>query len=219
MSAPAIKICGLTRAVDAQQAAELGAWALGFIFFAGSRRVVSPLAAAQIIAGVRASGLRPLMVGVFVNPSLGEVLAAVETAKLDLVQLHGDESPLFCREVSTQISQVRIIKALRATTLEDLAPLTTYGELEALLLETPVPGTWGGTGVAGDWKLARAAKQHLPTTRLILAGGLNPANIADALRIARPDAVDVSSGLEASPGVKSPQLMKEFFDNVARNTK
>ncbi len=219
MSTKAIKICGLTQATDAQLAADLGAWALGFIFFANSRRAMTPTAAAALIQAVRASGKTPQMVGVFVNPSLTEVVEAAEEAALDLIQLHGDESAHFCQQVSARLPSLKIIKAFRPRKLEDLSVIVDYGALAGVLLETAVADAWGGTGIAGDWNLARAARAQVPQTQIILAGGLHPGNVAEAFAVAQPDAVDVCSGVEASAGIKSHLRMRQFFENAGGATK
>lgn len=197
-----IKICGITNLEDALLAAELGADALGFIFYPKSPRAVSPEAAREIIRR-----LPPfvLTVGVFVDEEPARVQEIAAYAGLDWLQLHGAESPDSCRTVGR-----RVIKGFRVKGEESLALLEPYhGAVQAFLLDTYRPGTPGGTGETFDWELAHRAKEFGP---IILAGGLIPDNVAEAIRTARPAAVDVASGVEAAPGKKDPDKLKTFME-------
>ena len=199
-----IKICGITNLEDALLAAELGADALGFIFYPKSPRKVAPEAARQIIAQ-----LPPFVasVGVFVDEAAAVVQELAARVGLDWVQLHGQESPEYCRNLGR-----RVIKGFRIRDAESLRPLADYrGSAQALLLDTYKQGQVGGTGTAFDWQLAREAKKY---GRIILAGGLTADNVAQAIRVARPQAVDTASGTEAAPGKKDPAKLRAFFESV-----
>lgn len=199
-----IKICGITNLEDALLAAELGADALGFIFYPKSPRYVAPDAARQIIAQ-----LPPfvLSVGVFVNEEAQVVRDLAAQVGLDWIQVHGQESPDYCRSLGR-----RVMKAFRikdAGSLKDLEPY--QGAVQAFLLDTYKKGQVGGTGESFDWQLAREAKQY---GQIVLAGGLTPENVGRAIKIAQPEAVDTASGTEAAPGRKDPEKLRAFFRAV-----
>jgi phosphoribosylanthranilate isomerase len=199
-----IKICGITNLEDALLAAALGADALGFIFYAQSPRAVGPETARAIIAH-----LPPFVaaVGVFVDEDAAVVQDLAARVRLDWVQLHGAESPDYCRSLGP-----RVIKGFRiqdATSLGELAPYRDAAQ--AFLLDTYKKGQVGGTGESFDWHLAREAKKYGP---IILAGGLSAANVARAIAAARPAAVDAASGTEAAPGRKDPAKLRAFFTAV-----
>lgn len=201
-----IKICGITNLEDALLAAELGACALGFIFYPKSPREVEPEAARQIIAQ-----LPPfiLTVGVFVDEELAAVQDLAARVGLDWIQLHGSEPPDYCRSLGR-----RIIKAFRIRDESSLTEMARYqGSVQAHLLDTYKKGQVGGTGETFNWDLARQAWQYGP---IILAGGLTPDNIALAIRTAQPQAVDVASGVEAAPGKKDPEKLRAFFEAVRK---
>ena len=199
-----IKICGITRKEDAWAAVDAGADALGFVFVPGTPRFIEPERAASITRH-----LPPFVscVGLFVNADPALIRAAVTEARLDTVQLHGDESP----EVGLLLrGQVRVIQAFRVQGPEILLQLPNYRKsADAWLLDAYVPGAAGGTGARFDWNLAVEARElgH----PLILAGGLKPENIADAVRQVRPFAVDVSSGVEISPGRKESEKVQRLI--------
>jgi phosphoribosylanthranilate isomerase len=200
-----IKICGITNLEDALLASDLGAHALGFIFYPKSPRSIKPEAARDII-----SSLPPLVlsIGVFVDEEAGVVREVAQTVGLDWVQLHGKESPDYCRTLGR-----RVIKGFRVQDESSLAVLPDYRDaVQALLLDTYRPGTPGGTGETFDWELARRAQNYGP---IILAGGLTAANISQAITVAQPAAVDVASGVEAGPGVKDPEKLRAFFAAVS----
>ena len=196
-----IKICGITNLLDARLAADLGAHALGFIFYPKSPRSVRPEVAREII-----DNLPPFVmtVGVFVDEEAETVRGIAETAGLDWVQLHGKESPEYCCELGR-----RVIKGFHIKDASSMSLLPDYqGSVQAFLLDTYKAGTAGGTGETFDWDLARQAGELGP---IILAGGLTPANVAQAIKAAKPAAVDVASGVEALPGKKDPVKLREFF--------
>jgi len=206
-AAPRIKFCGITTVQDAQHAATLGAWAVGLIFWSHSPRRCKLDVAAEIGATLKR---RVEVAGVFVNPTLPEVAETAEAAGLTLIQLHGDEGPVFCAEVARRTG-ARVIKAARVRSGADIQALSAY-HTDFHLLDSHVPGTPGGTGATFAWELARAHRGHPP---LILSGGLTPENVAGAVTAVRPYAVDVASGVEISPGVKDQARMAAFATAVA----
>lgn len=203
--ATAVKICGITRGEDAQAAARLGAHAVGFVFYAPSPRHVETAAAAEL---VRALPPFVTAVGLFVNPAVGYVASVLEQVPLNLLQFHGDEPPGFCTQFG-----LPYIKALRVRAGLDLLQYAqVYGAARGLLLDAFVQGTRGGTGATFDWSLI---PRQLPLP-VILSGGLTPENVFDAIRGVAPWAVDVSSGVEAGPGVKDPRKIASFIKEVRR---
>ncbi|MEZ0261475.1 MAG: phosphoribosylanthranilate isomerase [Alphaproteobacteria bacterium] len=199
-----VKICGLTRAEDARMAQELGAWALGFIFYPRSKRYITPAAAKPVIASLPAAA-QPI--GVFVNQTL-EAVAVGNDLVLKGLQLHGDETPDECKRVRDNFGGL-LIKALRPEKESDLEAIAAYkGIADYILLDAAVAGQYGGTGQTGDWSLAGKAKTYgIP---VILAGGIGPENIQSAMA-AHPFACDLAGGVEASPGVKDPEKLKALF--------
>jgi phosphoribosylanthranilate isomerase len=196
-----VKLCGMTRPEDAEQAAELGAWAIGFILWPGSKRAADPAVAAGISRALRR---RVELVGVFVNPTLDEVVHAAEGIGLTHVQLHGDEGPSFCT-AAAQRTGCRVIKALRIRSRADIADAKRF-HTDLHLLDSP------GNGRTWDWALAAERRSKVP---LILAGGLTPANVGEAIAQAYPWAVDVASGVESEPGIKDPAKVRAFAAAVA----
>lgn len=197
-----VKVCGITRIEDAREAHALGYDAIGLVFAESPRRL-SPEQARSISRSLPAGILR---VGVFVNEEASEVKRLMDYCDLDLVQLHGEEDS---GEVS--LFGARAIKALRPRCREDLALMDEYPDVFAILLDGWNPDRRGGSGTVGDWDLAaRAAGSR----RVILAGGLNPTNIQEAITRARPFGVDVSSGVESNPGVKEAVLMRDFISRA-----
>jgi len=200
-----VKICGITRPQDAALAAEAGADAVGFVLAPSRRRVE----VAQ--ARMAAAQLPPFVsrVGVFVNAADDEIAAAIEKVPLDVIQLHGEESPETVRRWRER--GVRVIKAIGVSGPSDLEALAAY-DADAVLLDAVAGGRSGGTGRSFDWDLARRARgSGLP---IILAGGLHPGNVVEALERVNPYAVDVSSGVEESAGRKSPEKVREFLAKV-----
>jgi len=195
-----IKICGITNKEDALAAVRLGADALGFVF-APSPRKVSAESAREII-----KALPPFVqtVGVFVDEDPERVTSVAATCGLDILQLHGSESVDYCSSFDR-----RVIKAVRLQSRDELKNLAKYVDVvDALLLDTYVADKPGGTGTTFDWNLAVEAGRY---GRIILAGGLNPENVAAAISMVKPYAVDASSGLEKSPGVKDHEKMAKFL--------
>lgn len=198
-----VKICGITNLDDAMAAVDFGADALGFVFFKGSPRYISQEGAGAIIRRLPSF---ITTVGVFVNESIDRIEDAIELTGIDVVQLHGDEPPEMCN-----LSR-RVIKAIRVKSLESLDPLKNYKDMvSAFLLDTFTPDTFGGTGQRFNWDIAADAKQF---GRIILAGGLTPDNIANAIRQVRPYGVDVSSGVEEKKGKKDHPKLKLFIERA-----
>jgi len=203
---PRVKICGITRLADAELAVSLGAWAIGLILWPGSPRRCRSAQAAQIAAAVRR---RCEVVGVFVNPTLEQVVRASEQIALSVVQLHGEEGPAFCAEVARRTG-ARVIKAARVRSGGDIQALSPY-HTDFHLLDSYVPGRPGGNGETFAWELARAHRSRVP---LILSGGLHAGNVAAAIAAVSPFAVDVASGVESEPGIKDPERLEDFFAAV-----
>ncbi|HWG58290.1 MAG TPA: phosphoribosylanthranilate isomerase [Candidatus Acidoferrales bacterium] len=201
-----IKICGITNWPDARRACEAGADFLGFNFFAGSPRCISVRKARAI---VRRLPKRVAAVGVFVNESPCAISEIAEAVGLHYVQLHGEESPA---EISRLGRSIPVIKAIRVRSSVPAAlsasRLRPFESASAFLLDGFEPGNRGGTGKTFDWSLAAAVRRR--AVRIFLAGGLTPANVADAIRAARPYAVDVCSGVEVSLGKKDPAKLEAF---------
>jgi phosphoribosylanthranilate isomerase len=199
-----VKICGITSIEDALMAVAAGADALGFVFFEKSPRHVDPELAARIIAE-----LPPFVqvMGLFVNAELDFVNTTADSCKLDLVQLHGDESPSYCQQVRR-----RVMKAFRVRDVESLAPMEQY-RVAAFLLDAYSPNAYGGTGERFDWDCAIAAKAR---GTIVLAGGLDPDNVASAVARVEPYGVDVSSGVESSPGRKDPEKVRRFIEQAKK---
>ena len=198
-----IKICGITRLEDALCAAECGADAVGFIFHPASPRYVTPEQAREIIAQLPGGIAK---IGVFVNRPAEEVERTVEACGLDLIQLHGDESPAYCR----LFPPGRVIKAVFLRSPEDLAQLEAY-TVRAFLADARDAGRYGGTGKRADWELAVELAESHP---LILAGGLNAENIAEALAVVAPGAVDINSGCERTPGIKDHYRLRRIIGMI-----
>ena len=201
-----VKICGLTRPGDADLAVQCGAWALGLNFSEHSKRRIDLETAAEIGTAYRR---RCEVAGVFVNAPLEEVLATVESVPLTMLQFHGNEGPAYCSEAARRTG-LKVTKAMPARDAHAVRALSAY-KTDFHLLDAYVPGSYGGTGERFDWELAAAHPGRPP---LILAGGLEPDNVGEAVATVRPFAVDVSSGVESSPGVKDADTMRRFFDAV-----
>jgi phosphoribosylanthranilate isomerase len=198
-----VKVCGITRLEDAELAVELGAWALGFILWPQSPRAADPAVAAGMAAALRR---RAELVGVFVNATLDEIAHAADELHLSHLQLHGDEGPAFCAEAGRRTG-AKVIKAVRVASAADFQDLERY-HTDFHLLDTDARGLRGGTGETWDWALAARRRRKVPA---ILSGGLTPGNVAAGIEAVDPYAVDVSSGVEASPGVKDPAKLAAFM--------
>ncbi|MGI9953517.1 phosphoribosylanthranilate isomerase [Moorellaceae bacterium AZ2] len=198
-----VKICGIKTWAEARAALDAGAHALGFVFAPSPRRI-HPETAREII-----TKLPPLIttVGVFVNEPRYSLLEIASFCRLDVLQLHGEEPPEYCRGISN-----RLIKAIRVKDIKSLELIPKY-RVDAFLLDAFVPGQAGGTGHTFNWEIARRAKELGPP--IILAGGLTPENVAEAIRQVQPYAVDVSSGVETN-GQKDPVKIARFMEAVAR---
>ncbi len=203
-----IKVCGLTRREDVQAACQAGADLLGFIFSTSPRRI-EPEQAGLLIRTVPPEIER---VGVFVNETENYVEQTARQAGLSMVQLHGDESPEYCRRIGEQTG-LPVIKVLRAGGEQVLAEIPRF-ETGYLLLEPCVPGQYGGTGQQADWPLAARIVAAFPGRRFFLAGGLNPENACLAARTVQPYGLDASSGLEDAPGIKNPHKIIQFIEEV-----
>jgi phosphoribosylanthranilate isomerase len=209
-----VKICGITRLEDARLAIELGADALGFNFHEKSPRCLAPADAWNILRR-----LPPLIstVGVFVNWDCASVIALAKSLHLGAVQLHGDESASITGECA---KHVPVIKAFRAGFKFPFKRLRSHDSASAFLFDArPAPGespAYGGTGRLADWNIARRAAADYP---ILLAGGLTPENVSEAILAVRPYAVDVSSGVESSPGVKDASKLRAFFSEVDRSNR
>ncbi|MCB1233124.1 MAG: phosphoribosylanthranilate isomerase [Verrucomicrobiae bacterium] len=202
-----VKLCGFTDAGEAEQAIELGADALGFNFWPKSKRYLDPAIGREWLPDLAGKITR---VGVFVNASESEILSLLEGGLIDAAQLHGDETPEF---VASLIERGH--RAFKALGVKDRSQLENAAAFpgDMLLLDAWAPVERGGTGEAMDWALGAEAVQRWPDRHIILAGGLKPENVADAIRQVRPFAVDVASGIEAgTPGRKDPTLMATFLE-------
>ena len=197
-----VKVCGTTRLKDALLAVECGADAIGFIFYKKSPRYITVKTAKDICAK-----LPPFVhrVGVFVNETTEKINRIADRCGLDAVQLHGDESPAFCKKIKR-----RVIKAVRVKDAASLKEMSHY-KVDGFLLDTYQKDQWGGTGKVFDWELASSPKKY---GSVIIAGGLNPHNVKAAIKKVQPYGVDVSSGVEQSPGKKDPKKVKAFLKAV-----
>lgn len=201
--ATAVKICGITRPGDALAAAHAGAHAIGLVFYAPSPRCVTPAQAAGIMRA-----LPPFVttVGLFVDAPAEEVRATLSHAPVNLLQFHGAESPAYCRQFG--LPYLKAVRVRQGVNLLQYA--SDYSEAKALLLDAYVEGTAGGTGRAFDWNLI---PQKLPLP-IVLSGGLDAGNVADAVRKVRPWAVDVSSSVESAKGIKDAAKVAAFITGV-----
>jgi len=203
-----VKICGLTNLQDAVAAAAAGADLLGFIFYPPSPRNVTAKVVQEIVSNVRWVFPAVRRVGVFVNQAPLSILQIAQQCGLDTVQLHGAEPPeAAVKLMEAGLEVFRVVRVRDAASLErlDQVPPSAY------LLDSYVPGQMGGTGQSFDWSLAGKINGDRP---VILAGGLNPDNVAEAVQIARPWGVDVSSGVEAEPGRKDHDKLRQFISNA-----
>ena len=198
-----VKICGITNGNDARTAVQCGAWGLGFIFYKKSPRSVSPFKAAKIIGE-----LPPFVtpVGVFVDQKEGAVRDIAQFCGLRTLQFHGDETPEYCR----RFKNFFLIKAFRVHEDFDFFDPEAY-KTSAYLFDTHQPGQFGGSGRTFPWKILEGRTFSRP---VILSGGLNPDNVAEAIQTVRPYAVDVSSGVEISPGKKDDKLLEKFSKKI-----
>jgi len=201
-----IKICGITRKEDALLASKLGAWAVGFIFVKNTPRYISPENAAEIIEILPRNIEK---IGVFADISLEKINNIAIETKITKIQLHGKESPEFCENLA-KLTGKEIIKAIRVKSEDDLKLITQYKDkVSFVLLDSYCENNLGGTGKIFDWEIAKKAKEYgIP---IILAGGLNPDNAKQAYEIVKPYALDISSGVEVSKGIKDPEKLRKLF--------
>lgn len=197
-----VKVCGITRPEDARVASVCGAWAVGFVFWQDSPRQVAPRRAAAIAAALPGD---VLAVGVFVNAPAAEIVALADRVGLGAVQLHGDER---AADIAALPAGLMVIKALAVRAAADVETALALPERVTVLLDAYDPRRRGGTGRAADWELAAAVAAR---RRTVLAGGLGADNVAEAAAAVRPWAVDASSRLETSPGIKDPRRVREFL--------
>ncbi|KTC67904.1 N-(5'-phosphoribosyl)anthranilate isomerase [Legionella birminghamensis] len=198
-----IKMCGMTRREDVLHAARLGADAIGLIFHPASPRCVTLEQAAELL------GKQPLftnVVAVLVNPEVQQVNEIIHALPVNWLQFHGDETPEFCRQFD--LPYIKAVPVRSSSCINDA--MRKYAEASALLLETPSLAVRGGSGQVFDWRLIPEQR----TLPIILAGGLSLENIAEALKVCQPDAVDICSGLESSPGIKDHDKMNRFVELV-----
>jgi phosphoribosylanthranilate isomerase len=209
---PKVKICGITNLEDAELAVDLGAWALGMIFYEGSPRRCSLAEAQRIVARLRR---RALLCGVYVNAPLDEVLATTDALGLGMLQFHGEEGPAYCAEAGRRTG-ARIVKAAQVAGPGDLRDLERFHVDFHLLDAHPrapgARGLRGGTGETFDWSLLAGRRSSVP---LILSGGLHAGNVGEAIAVAHPFAVDSASGTEAAPGRKDPERLRAFLEASA----
>jgi phosphoribosylanthranilate isomerase len=205
-----IKICGLTTLEDALAAAEAGADLLGFNFYPPSPRFISIETCARLVSALKERGYAGPLVGVFVNAAPEQIAAVLDTCRLDLAQLHGDEPP----EALARLG-ARAFKALRPSSPEDLQEslrrYAPYPASPAWLVDSYRLGEYGGTGQTADWSMARRLAEQAP---ILLAGGLRPENVTEAIRQVQPWGVDVASGVESAPGRKDAHKMRALVQAV-----
>jgi len=204
-----VKICGITSLEDALAAVAAGADALGFNFYQPSPRYITPQDAREIIEQLPDS---LLTVGVFVNEELNTVRTIANEAGLHALQLHGDESPEYCRELGADFYVIKTFAVSDAFDIQAFAPY----KVEAVMLDTKHNSLRGGTGRVFDWSVAQRVVPKIP--KLFLAGGLSPENVENAIKTVHPYAVDACSALEDSPGKKNGERMRVFVDAVRRAT-
>lgn len=210
-----IKICGITQSDQAQAIADLGASALGFICVPQSPRYIPPAAIQAIttrLPETNGVGLPLARIGVFANASLDTLMQTLAIAPLTGVQLHGDESVQFCWELRQLLPVVEIIKALRVRSPQTLMQVHDYQDVvDTLLLDAYSPQAWGGTGTTWNWDLLQGFQPGMPW---LLAGGLTPDNVVEAVQRAQPEGIDLSSGVERSPGDKDLSKVKRLVENL-----
>jgi phosphoribosylanthranilate isomerase len=199
-----VKVCGMTNLGDAEHAAEHGAWAIGLIHHHDSPRYVDPAVAEEIGAALKR---RCEIAGVFVNSTLEEVVDAAERENLTLLQFHGEEGPSFCTEAARRTG-AKVMKAMRVTSAADVQAAQAF-RTDLHLFDAYWHGIHGGTGKSFDWDLVAKRRSKVP---MVLAGGLTAENVAGAIQLAKPYAVDVVSGVEAEPGIKDRGRVEAFIE-------
>ncbi len=214
-----VKICGIKDTSAACMVADLGASALGLNFYAPSTRSIDLATAMEIKSAVSSQDIT--VVGLFVKHSLAEVISTCRDLSLDVVQLHGDESPAFLAELAQALPDLRIIRAFRTdkshldTLAEFLAECDQCGKRpDQILIDAYSPQSYGGTGLIAPWEMIRKNYRTEEWPPLILAGGLTPENVAEAIKAVTPFGVDTASGVESAPGVKNDQMVKAFISQA-----
>jgi phosphoribosylanthranilate isomerase len=207
-----VKICGITNKDDALAAIDAGADALGFNLIAKSKRYIDIEKAAAWIDNLPKEICK---VAVVADPNWEDACRIGQLRFIDALQLHGSESPEFCRRLAD--AGIPFAKAVPVTASKSLASLPNYFT-DTMILDSSVRGTFGGTGKPFPWKFAPEFVRHHPRITVILAGGLNPENVAEAVKVVRPRGVDVTTGVEASPGRKDPSLVQAFVQNARKNS-
>jgi phosphoribosylanthranilate isomerase len=205
-----IKICGVKLADDAARVAAAGADFVGLNFWPKSKRYLAPERAPIVAAAARGAGT-PKLVGVFVDAEIDDILKVCAVVELDVIQLHGDEEPEDVRKISQKVYRP-VWKAIGVASARDLDHLDGW-PADAVLLDAKTSGK-GGAGATFDHRLARDARQRYPARHIVLAGGLDPSNVASAIATVEPWAVDVASGVEAGPGIKDPEKLAAFVAAV-----
>lgn len=206
-ASPSLKICGVTLEEDARKLAELGVEALGVNFWPNSKRYLDPTQAGWL----RSLEGRILRVGVFVNPDIPSAIGLVRSGLIDVIQLHGDETPDNAAPI--RAAGIPFIKAIGVHGAGELDQATDF-QADALLLDAPAPGVYGGTGHTFDWSVASGFVRTHPDLPVILAGGIVPANAAAALAAVHPAALDVASGSESAPGIKDFAKVHDLLSAV-----
>lgn len=205
-----IKICGITNIEDARRSAELGAYALGFNFYQKSPRYITPDEVYKVCEQLPSGALK---VGVFVNDSLNNILEIAKAVRLDAVQLHGEEAAEFSADLK-RASDLMIIKAFRVSP-DFVAEQVLDYDVDAILLDAFSRNAHGGTGHTFDWEVAKIVSTNFP--KMFLAGGISPANIAEAIDTVAPYGIDACSSLESSPGIKDERKLRDFFAKANGN--
>ncbi len=204
MNGVRVKICGITRSVDIQAAVQAGVDALGFVFAPRSKRLLEPSLAAELVAQVPAFISR---VGLFMDQDSAAVASVLGRVPLNLLQFHGSEDAAYCRQFG--LPYIKAVSMVSEQAVQQA--LDEYPDAAALLLDSHAPGGVGGSGAVFDWAMIPAASMPL-----VLAGGLRPGNVRQAVAQVKPWAVDVSSGVEDTPGIKNEELMREFIKEAKR---
>lgn len=205
-----VKICGITKPDQGDAIAQMGATALGFICVPASPRYVT---SAQISAVVEQLSVSVDRIGVFSDSTIEEICQTVANAALNGVQLHGDETPEFCQQLRQSLPDIELIKALRVRTTESLTEAEAYSSsVDTLLLDAYHPTQLGGTGKTLDWV---TLQEYNPSRPWLLAGGLTPENVLDALSQVQPGGIDLSSGVERSPGDKDLDKVARLFEKLS----
>ena len=207
-TAPWIKVCGITRRADLDACAAAGVTAVGINFYPKSKRSIT-MAQALDLLPEETSG--PAVIALFVNATLSDIAAAAASGRFQALQLHGDESPEYLQEVRKL--GLPVLRALALRSASDLVKLERH-DADAYILDAWAPGVFGGTGALSDWSLAADSVQRFPEKRIILSGGITPANAAQAMREVQPAGLDLASGVESAPGIKDHAMIQDLMAAV-----